>query len=118
VADFTYPYEREAMLGGEMPDGLELLDQLTFLALRSLYAQKRGGVIDRETGSREKGKLRYQRDILCRKLGAKEDMAIRSARFFQDVECAANAYAKNRTLENADKLYRVVYGLLPGGGDK
>lgn len=110
---FTYPYEREAMLGGEMPDGLELPDQLAFLALRSLYAQKRGGVIDRETGSREKAKLRYQRDTLCRKLGTKENMAIRSAWFFRDVEHAANAYAKHRTLENADELYRTVYGMLP-----
>ena len=29
------------------------------------------------------------------------------------IESAANAYAKDRTLENADKLYKALYGMEP-----
>lgn len=111
---FTYPYEQAAMRGEEMPNGLSLPDQLMFLALRQLYVQKRSGAIDRDTGSREKAKLGYQRERLCRKLGIQEGLVLYSARFFKAVEGAASAYAKNRTLANADELYRVVYRMLPG----
>jgi len=110
---YSYPYERAAMLGEEMPEGLNLPDQLTFLALRDLYAQNRSGLIDRETGAREKAKLGYRREQVCRKLKVREGLVERSARFYRDVEHAADAYAKQRTLENADELYRAVYGMLP-----
>lgn len=111
MAEFTYPYEREAMRGGEMPEGLDIVDQLTFLCLRSLYAQKRAGFIDRETGSREKLKLRYQRDLWEQRMMFHEKLAQHSAKMFRDVESAANAYAKERTLEHADMIYRALYGM-------
>lgn len=115
MAEFTYPYEPAAMRGEEMPDGLDMVDQLNFLCLRSLYAQARSGIIDRETGSREKGKLCYQRDLWERRLLSKEKMAQHSAEMFKSVEGAANAYARERTLENADRLYRALYGAeVPG----
>ena len=111
MAEYTYPYERAAMLGEEMPDGLDMVDQLNFLCLRSLYAQKRSGVIDRATGSREKVKLRYQRDLWEQRLLSREKLAQHCVELFRDVEGAANAYAKERTLENADRLYRALYGV-------
>jgi len=111
MAEFTYPYERSAMLGEEMPDGLDMVDQLTFLCLRSLYTQKRRGMIDRETGSREKAKLRYQRDLWERKFAIRERAVERSVKQLKDVELAASAYAKERTLKNADAIYRALYGM-------
>lgn len=110
MAEFTYPYERAAMRGEEMPDGLNIVDQLTFLCLRSLYGQKRAGIIDRAAGSREKAKLRYQRDLWEQRLMFREKLAQHSAKMFQDAEAAANAYARERTLDNADRLYRALYG--------
>ena len=111
MAEFAYPYEQAAMLGGEMPEGLELVDQLIFLCLRSLYAQRRRGEIDRETGSREKMRLCYQRDLLGRKLMMGERTVRRSAEMLKAVELAANAYARERTLENADRMYQALYGV-------
>lgn len=110
MAEFTYPYERPAMRGDEMPDGLDMVDQLNFLCLRQLYAQKWAGVIDRTTGSREKAKLRYQRDLWERKLMLRERVVQHSVKMIKAVELAANTYAKDRTLENADKLYQAIYG--------
>lgn len=109
MADYTYPYERAAMLGDEMPDGLDLPDQLTFLCLRRLYAQKRNGIIDRATGSSEKKNLGRQRNVWMERLHAEEKLAQHCAKMFRDIEAAANAYAKERTLENADRLYQVLY---------
>lgn len=115
MAEFIYPYERAAMRGDEMPDGLDMVDQLNFLCLRQLYAQKRAGIIDRATGSAEKARLRYQRDLWERKLMLQERVVQRSVEMLKGVEAGANAYARDRTIENADKLYRALYGMdVPG----
>lgn len=111
MAEFTYPYERAAMLGEEMPEGLDVVDQLIFLCLRGLYAQVRVGTIDRKTGSREKTRLGRQRDVWGQRLMFREKLAQYSAKMFKDVEAAANAYTKDRSLENADRLYYAVYGV-------
>ena len=110
MAEYTYPYERAAMLAEEMPDGLDLVDQLNFLCLRALYAQVRNGTVSRETGSREKAKLGYRRDWWGRKLMIRERAVESSVRQLRAVELAASAYAKERTPENADRMYRALYG--------
>lgn len=46
------PWEQQAIRGDEMPDGLGYADQILYMLLRSLYAQKRLGIIDRETAIR------------------------------------------------------------------
>ena len=53
----AFPYERQAMNGDELPNGLEYPDQVLYLSFRMLYAQLRQGVIDRDTAVREKRKL-------------------------------------------------------------
>lgn len=35
----------------------------------------------------------------------------RIGRLYRDVELVASAYAKDRTIENADRLYYTIYGL-------
>lgn len=35
--------------------------------------------------------------------------------FMKAVETAAKDYAKEQTLDNADRLYQAVYGMLPTG---
>lgn len=97
------------MRGDEMPDGLPVPDQLCFIGLRSLYAQVRHGTISRDAGSREKGRMLHEKYLLEQKLRTKERIAQRSAELFRTVECAANRYAKDRTLENADALYEAIY---------
>lgn len=49
--------ERLAMQGTEMPDGLDLPEQLLFLTLRELYSNFRAGKVNRERGRREKNRI-------------------------------------------------------------
>ena len=105
--NFELPYEKTAMQGGEMPEGLTLTDQNMFLALRSLYDNYRKGIVDRDTASREKNRLiiEYKSSILI-------DMACRNwSEQIKQTEVARSAYRKDRTLENADKLLAAVEGV-------
>lgn len=108
----VYEYERIAMLGEKMPAGLPMPDQLMFLGLRLLYESSKRGIIDRETGREEKWKMSYQKYLWEQKMKGKEKLAEQCAEFLKNVESAANHYAKDRTLENADKLWQAVSDLL------
>lgn len=100
------PYERIAMAGGEMPDGLGYSDQNLFLCLRVLYDSYKKQIVDRDAATREKTKLirEYEMSLLfdkiCRDLS---DQLKRS-------EIARANYRKNRTLENADLLVAALDG--------
>lgn len=101
------PYERIAMAGGEMPDGLGSTDQGMFLALRCLYHSYKTGIINRETATKEKNKLltEYQADILL-------DVVVKQwADQMKNTEDARQKYRKNRTLENADALILAFEGV-------
>lgn len=102
----AFPYERQAMNGNEMPDGLEYPDQIMFLCLRALYAQLRQGIIDRDTAIREKKKLlkEYEHYKFVDQMGKQWVQIIK------DTETARSEYRKNRTIENADKLLIAIDG--------
>lgn len=105
--NFELPYEKKAMQGGEMPEGLTLTDQNMFLALRSLYDNYRKGIVDRDTASREKNRLliEYKSSILI-------DMVCRNwVDQIKQTEMARSEYRKERTLENADKLLAAIDGV-------
>lgn len=100
------PYEQAAIRGDEMPDGLDYPDQVMFLNLRMLYAQKRMNIIDRETAVREKKKLLDEYRVYKHhwQMGEHWTAVIKAT------ELQRAAYRKNRTLENADLLADVVEG--------
>lgn len=102
----TLPYEKIAMAGGEMPDGLEYPDQILFLELRMLYDQYNKGFLDRPAAMREKRKLlvTYQAHQLNDQMGKEWTQQIRLT------ELARAAYRKDRTLTNADKLLDAIEG--------
>ena len=103
------PYEKIAMAGGEMPDGLEYPDQILFLELRLLYDSYRRKLIDRETATREKVELLriYEAHKIVDKMGKEWVEQIKRT------ELARAAYRKNKTIENADKLLACVEGGKP-----
>lgn len=103
----TIPYEKAAMRRGEMPGGLSYPDQLLFLALRSLYAQLKAGVIDRPVGVVEKKKLLES----YRVQKFNWEMGDHFTRLIKNTELARAAYRKERTLENADKLLAALDGV-------
>ena len=113
MADLTFSWERSAMENGDMPDGLPLEEQMAFQAVAHLYGRYRLKLINRETGHIEKGKIRYALDLRKRQADTDRRLAKHHADMLRDMEGAANSYAKNRTLENADRLYQVIYGMLP-----
>lgn len=105
--NYELPYERIAMAGGEMPEGLTLTDQNMFLALRSLYDNYRKGIVDRDTAIREKNLLiiEYKSSILI-------DTVCRGwADQIKKTEMARAEYRKERTLENADKMLSAIEGV-------
>lgn len=104
-------YERLAMRGDSMPAGLCAADQVCFQGLSFLYARFRAGIIDKESASAEK-KLIVMRCEEAKKAAAfGEKCSEHAVKLWRDVEQAASAYQKDRTLENADKLITAIYGV-------
>lgn len=106
-ASVGFSYERQAMNGNEMPDGLDYPDQIAFLCFRMLYDNLRKGIIGRDTAIREKKKIlmEYEQYKFVDRMG-KEWVQI-----IKNTEIARSEYRKCRTLDNADKLLVAVEGV-------
>lgn len=102
-----FPYERIAMAGEEMPEGLKSEDQQMFLSLRLLYSTFKKGLIDRETARKEKVELlrEYKANLIV------NDIARNLAKKNIETEAARIKYRKNRTLENADAIILAFEGV-------
>lgn len=111
MSEFKFAWEAAAMRNDPMPDGLPLEEQKAFQALGHLYARFHLNQITREDGSREKGMIVHSVYAERQNRIVRERLSAHSAQMFKAVESAANAYAKERTLENADRLYEAIYGL-------
>lgn len=111
-ADYAFPWERKAQAGEEMPDSLSLEEQLAYQALALLYARFRLKQIDRATGSAEKGKIGYELEHRTRQADMRHRLLEWHTKLTKDIEAAANAYRKNRTIENADRLVDILDGFL------
>lgn len=100
------PYEKEAMVGNEMPKGLEYPDQILFLELRLLYDSYKRKLIDRETATREKVELlrTYESHKIVDRMGKEWVDQIKRT------ELARATYRKDKTIENADKFLACVEG--------
>ena len=100
------PWEKDAMAGLEMPDGLSYPDQILYLELRMLYHQYYQKVIDRDTATKEKKKLldEYRVNQFMEELGKQWVEVVRMT------DIARCDYKKNRTLENADRLIEIIEG--------
>ena len=100
------PYEKIAMAGGEMPNGLEYPDQILFLQLRLLYDSYKRKLIDRDTATQEKVELlrTYEAHKIVYKMGKEWVDQIKRT------ELARAEYRKDKTIENADKLLACVEG--------
>ena len=100
------PWEKDAMAGLEMPDGLSYPDQILYLELRMLYNQYYKKVIDRETATKEKKKLldEYRIYKFQYELG---NQCVETIRL---TELARADYRKNPCHENAMKLIEIIEG--------
>ena len=100
------PWEKDAMAGLEMPDGLSYPDQILYLELRMLYHQYYQKAIDRETATKEKKKLLDE----YRCYQYREEMGNHWVEIIRLTDLARCDYKKNRTLENADRLIEIIEG--------
>ena len=111
--ELSFPYEREAMHGDEMPDGLTLYDQAAFQALRCLYKSYYAKTIDRDTASREKRMIRKALNDEISTTDYQRGLAFHQAEVARLTESAKVACRKDPTPENALQLIRVLDGLNP-----
>lgn len=100
------PWEQQAIRGEEMPDGLRYAEQILYLCLRMLYAQKKLGIIDRDTAILEKKKLldEHQCYDFQQKMGDEWVSVIK------ETELARATFRKDPTIENAEALVEIIEG--------
>lgn len=114
-----FPFERAAMRGDPMPDGLRLYEQSAFQALRHLYAMYHRKAISREDAAREKNQIRFQYDRAKADFEANRKNILANANMWKEIEGAANRFGRERTMENAEAFVQAVYGCgLKKGGER
>lgn len=113
MAEYAFAWERAAMDGGVMPDGLSPAEQCAFQALAHLYARFRLKVINREEGHLEKGKIIYATEKQLKADRAASDLAAWQADLCRNVEAAQNRYmrAKRRMEQHPDDPSMVAAAL-------
>ena len=100
------PWEKDAMAGLELPDGLSYPDQILYLSLRMLYRQYYQKIIDRETATKEKKKLLDEYKIYQ----FREELEKQWVEIIRLTELARAEYRKNPCHENAMKLIDIIEG--------
>ncbi len=108
---YAFPWEREAMRGAEMPDGLSLHDQMAYISLRTLYHDYHEKRMDRPTASAEKRRIIGAWDRAKRTAEFESRLALFHARLYKDTEGAKAAVRKDPGPENAIRLCNVLDGL-------
>lgn len=100
------PWEQSAIRGDELPSGLDYPDQVLYLSLRMLYAQKRMGIIDRDTAITEKKKLLDE----YKAYQFNWSMAGEWTQIIKLTEIARAEFRKNPSIENGYKLVEIIEG--------
>ena len=100
------PWEKDAMAGLEIPDGLSYPDQILYLSLRMLYRQYYQKIIDRETATKEKKKLLDEYKIYQ----FREELEKQWVEIIRLTELARAEYRKKPCHENAMKLIDIIEG--------
>ncbi len=100
-----------------MPSGLSLSEQEAFQGLRYLYQRHANGMVSKDQASAEK-------QLILKVLRNEKEQATvyaklmdRCIKLERDIQHAASAYNRERTLEHADALIAAVYGSWAVGGD-
>lgn len=91
--------------GGQMPDLRSQAQCVLFQALRNLYSYAKRVQMPPEQGRREKHQImeayRINRFL--------EDMQEKTNQMWKQIELTSAEYAKNPSVETADKFYEAIY---------
>lgn len=97
----------------EMPDKpMSYVNWLLWYMLRDIYNEFTAGTLTKEQGAARKKQAIDIYNDECEYLGRMMEMYDRMAELWKGIEAEASAYRKDRTLENADALMKVVYGFI------
>lgn len=106
MTEFTF--EREAMQGNPLPQGLDIADSCLYVALKNLYAMYQNKLISRKDATEEKRRLVYNWTTDKAKL---EFLNRESETLRDKIGAASEDYKNNPCVETADKLYATFYNL-------
>lgn len=103
---YEFPWEESALHGAPLPRGLSYDESFLYEALSAVYCRYRTGKISKEQGSAEKKYFvnRYA------ELKAQEQLSMRQARIYREVEFLAQKYHEHPCLETADLMMNTIYG--------
>ena len=103
-----FDFERQAMAGELCPKKLDIADTCAYISLKHLYAMFKQNLISRKDATEEKKRIVYNWTTDKSKIEFlnRESDAVRNR-----IGKASEEYAKNATIENADKLYAAFYNL-------
>ena len=106
MTEFTF--EREAMQGKPLPQGLDIADSCLYVALKNLYAMYQNKLISRKDATEEKRRLVYNWTTDK----AKIEFLNRESETLRDkIGTASEDYKNNPCIETAEKLYAAFYNL-------
>ena len=104
MSEYSFPWERQAQRGEEMPDNVPFSDKIIYLELRNLYAAVRNKVITRETAVKEKKLLLED----YRQYVFQEEIREEWVAVIKATELARAEFRKNPTVENAETLVAII----------
>lgn len=90
-------------------------DELLYYQARELYDLHAKGMITAAIGAERKNKIIAAYIINSNREQQYTRSNMQIAEFYKSIEAAGCNYAKNRTIENADRLYYEVYHMIPKG---
>ena len=103
-----FSFERQAMHGEPLPQGLDIADSCLYISLKNLYAMYRNKLISREDATEEKRRLIYNWTTDKSKI----EFLNRDSEALRDkIGTASEDYKNNPCIETADKLYAAFYNL-------
>lgn len=105
---FEFEFEKQAMSGKPMPKRLDIADSCAYMALKSLYAMYKNGMISRKDAVEEKNTIVYNWKENKSKI---EFLNRQSEKLRERIGAASFEWAKNPTIENGDKLYAAFYNI-------
>ena len=103
-----FAFEREAMQGRPLPQGLDLADSCLYVALKNLYAMYRNKLISRKDATEEKRRLVYNWTTDKSKI---EFLNREAYGLKNKIGVASDDYENNPCIETADELYASFYNL-------
>ena len=107
----TYPWERAALYGNPLPDGLGLEEQMAYTSLRNTVYAFHAGRLSEEQAAQEKRLLVAEYRARAEKREFENRVTAYHVRLIRATEGAKTACLKNPTPENIRRLVRVMDGI-------